>query len=680
VTGLDRLLAPASIAVLGATARPGALSGRFLSGLARHGYDGRVVPVNPKRPVVEGVQAAASIAEAAADGPIDVAVISLPRDAVLGALEECEAAGVAGAVVFTSGFSETGPEGAERERALAAVAARGRMRLLGPNSPGFINLADRTCVIASGVGFVPSLVSGGIAVISQSGGVAGLLVERAQDAGVGLSVAVCSGNEADVTAGELAHWLAEHEPTRVVAMFLEGLRDVPALVAGLGALRDAGKPVVVLKGGATAAAARATAAHTGALATDDVVADAFLARHGAVRVDGFDQLIDTAVALERMGPASGRRVGILSTSGGAGVVATEAAERAGLSLPPLGPEAEARMRAAVPDFAAVGNPADMSGMFSQDPAIFHESVRAFTGAAEFDAAVLVLTVHPPEPSERLADLVLEARAERLAVLWTAGAMSAPARRRLAVGGIAVFEDAERCMRALSARSAFVERDGAALEAAAVELPAERPATEAEALELLGACGVPVPRTEVCADAAAAAAAAATIGGAVVVKASARDLPHKAAAGAVAVGIRSPDEARAAHDRVVAAAAAAGAHPDGSIVQAMAPAGIELIVGARRDPQLGTVLIVGEGGAGAERTSAVARRLLPLREREAAAMLEELGIAPGDAAVAAIEGIARFADGAGERLEAVEVNPLLLHEGDGAATAVDALLLVAGHWR
>ena len=136
------------------------------------------------------------------------------------------------------------------------------------------------------------------------------------------------------------------------------------------------------------------------------------------------------------------------------------------------------MRAAVPDFAAVGNPADMSGMFSQDPAIFHESVRAFTGAAEFDAAVLVLTVHPPEPSERLADLVLEARAERLAVLWTAGAMSAPARRRLAVGGIAVFEDAERCMRALSARSAFVERDGAALEAAAVELPAERPATEA----------------------------------------------------------------------------------------------------------------------------------------------------------------------------------------------------------
>lgn len=677
MAALERMLRPSSVAVLGASARPGALSGRFLSGLARHGYAGRVVPVNPKRPVIEGLQAAASVAEAAAEGPIDLAVISLPRDAVLGALEECEAAGVAGAVVFTSGFSETGDDGAARERELAAVAARGPMRLLGPNSPGFINVADRTCVIASGAGFVPALVAGGIAVVSQSGGVAGLLVERAQDIGVGLSLAVCSGNEADVTAGELLQWLARHEPTRVVAMFLEGLRDVPALVAGLDALAAAGKPVVVLKGGATAAAARATAAHTGALATDDVVADAFLARHGAVRVQGFDQLIDTAVALERLGPAAGRRVGILSTSGGAGVVATEAAERAGLELPPLGEEAQARMRAAVPDFAAVGNPADMSGMFSQDPTIFRESVRAFTDAPEFDTTVLVLTVHPPEPSERLADLVLDAGAERLAVLWSAGAMSAPARRRLAEAGVAVFEDAERCMRALAARSAIARPGGAALAPAAVQLPAG-PATEAEALELLAACGVAVAQTVVCPDAAAAASAAQRLGGALAVKASARDLPHKAAAGAVVIGVRGPGEAREAHEQVVTAATAAGAHPDGSIVQELAPAGIELIVGARRDPQLGAVLVAGPGGAAAELAPAVARRLLPLHEGEAAAMLAELGIAACDAAVAAIEGLARLADGAGERLEAVEINPLVVHGAE--ATAVDALLLPTDGWR
>ena len=204
------------------------------------------------------------------------------------------------------------------------------------------------------------------------------------------------------------------------------------------------------------------------------------------------------------------------------------------------------------------------------------------------------------------------------------------------------------------------------------------ATEAEALELLGACGVAVARTVVCPDAAAAASAAAQLGGAVVVKASAHDLPHKAAAGAVAIGVRGADEAREAHERVVAAAIAVGAHPDGSIVQALAPAGIELIVGARRDPQLGTVLVAGPGGAAAELAPAVARRLLPLNEGEAAAMLAELGVASCAATVAAIEGVARLADGAGERLEAVEINPLVVH--GTAATAVDALLLPADGWR
>ena len=248
--------------------------------------------------------------------------------------------------------------------------------------------------------------------MAQSGGVAGLLVERAQDAGAGLSIAVCTGNEADLTVGEMLWWLAEHEPSKVVGIFLEGIREPDVLAGGLDALRAAGKPVVVLKGGATAAAARASAAHTGALATEDDVVDAFLARHGAIRVRGFDDLIDHTVALERLGTARNRGVGILSTSGGAGVVATEAAERAGLELPELAPATRERLVAAMPDFAALGNPADMSGMFSEDPEIFHESLRAFTEAPEIGTTVLVLTVHPPEPSERLADLILSSGGRR----------------------------------------------------------------------------------------------------------------------------------------------------------------------------------------------------------------------------------------------------------------------------
>ena len=446
------MLRPSSVAVLGASSRPGALSSRFITGLQRHGFAGRIVPVNPARDEIDGLPCAPSIAAASAEGPIDLAVVSLPQAKVVTGVEECAEAGVGGAIIFSSGFSEVGEAGAAEERRITDVAQQSGLRVIGPNSPGFINVADSTCVIASGVGFRSSFAGGGISLLSQSGGVAGLLVERSQDAGAGLSVAVCTGNESDLKVGELLLWLAEHDPTRVVGVFLEGIREPDMLARGLDALRAAGKPVVVLKGGATAAAARASAAHTGALATEDDVMEAFLSRHGAVRVHGFDDLIDHAVALERLGPTTSLGIGILSTSGGAGVVATEAAERAGLELPELRPGTRERLAAVMPDFAALGNPADMSGMFSEKPEIFQESLRAFTEADEFGTAVMVLTVHRPEDSERLADLVLGAQTRNLAVLWTAGEMSLPSRRRLSEAGLAVFEDAGRCMRALAARA------------------------------------------------------------------------------------------------------------------------------------------------------------------------------------------------------------------------------------
>jgi len=682
------VLRPQAIAVLGASARPGALSGRFISGLKRHGYRGRIVPVNPRYEEVEGLRCYPSVGAGAADGPIDLAILSLPQRMIYDAVDECAAAGLAGVSIFASGFAEVGPEGAAEERRIAARARETGIRVIGPNSPGFINFADDTCVIASGVSFRESYRSGGIAVVAQSGGVAGLLVERAQDAGAGLSVALCTGNEADVTVGEVLWWLVDHEPTKVVTVFLEGIRSPELLAGGLDALRAAGKPVIALKGGATGVAARASAAHTGALASADDVVDAFLRRHGVIRVDGFDDLIDHAVALERLGPTQTKTVGILSTSGGAGVVATEAAERAGLELPEPSDATTAQLAEAMPDFAALGNPADMSGMFSEEPEIFRNSLRIVAEAPEFGTAVMVLTVHPPRRSEELAELILSTEARDLAVLWTAGRMAAPARERLMGAGVAVFEDAQRCMDALAARTRFGAGDGGPpLEPAAVTLPASSSPTEAEALATLAAAGVPVAHTTICVDADAARAAAGT--GPVVVKASAPDLLHKSDAGAVVVGVSGPDAVAAAHDQVVAAALRAGAHPEGSIVQELAGAGTELIVGARRDPVLGPVLVVGPGGVEAELAGDVARRMLPLRAGEAREMLEELAIAPLlrgyrgapaadlDAAAAAIERLAAVAVGIGDRLEALEVNPLLVHPAGEGATAVDALLILAG---
>jgi acetate---CoA ligase (ADP-forming) len=685
---LDRLLRPRGVAVVGASPRPGSLSGRFIAGLQRHGYTGHIAPVNPGHQEILGLPCYPSVADA---GEIDLAVISLAAPRVLESLEQCAAAGVGGALVFSSGFGEVSEEGRAEQEKLGELARRTGMRVVGPNSPGFINLADKTCVSALGVAFRPTLRAGSIAVLAQSGGGGGLLVERAVDAGLGVSLLLCTGNEADLSISDVLPWLAAEDATKVVALFMEAIRHTDAFVAGLEQLREAGKHVVILKAGSTEAGARATAAHTGALASDDDVVNVVLDRHRIPRVNSFEDLLATAMTLERLGSAPGGRVGILTTSGGAGVVAAESAERAGLTLPAPAPATREKLAAAAPDFAAISNPADMSGMFSEKEEVFTESLAALVAAEEFDQLMLVLTVHPPDISRRLAELVLrgvQSTASPLAVLWMAGQMSAPSIAWLREQGVAVYDDAERCGRALAAR-AFLGRPAPGPVLAPLPAPDAVPDAplEHEAMALLAAAGVGVPPTVLAATAQDAAAAAESMNGPVAVKAAARDLLHRSDVGGVVLGVTSSAAAATAHDRVVAAAREAGATPEGSVVQLMSGSGVELIVGARRDPEFGPVLIVGMGGVTAELQSDVARRMLPLHEGEAEAMLRELrgfallegyrGTAGGDVAAAAraIEGVARFAVSLGERLEAVEVNPLIVTpEG---ATAVDALIVRAG---
>jgi acetate---CoA ligase (ADP-forming) len=682
---LDRLLRPRSVAVIGASPRPGALSARFIASLQRHGYAGRIAPVNPGYDEVMGLRCYPSIGEA---GEIDLAVVSLAAPRVLDAVQECADAGLGAALVFSSGFGEVGEEGRAEQQRLGEIGRRTGMWIVGPNSPGFLNIGDRTCLAALGVAFRPTLEPGAVAVLAQSGGGGGLLVERAQDARLGVSLLLCTGNEADLTIADVLPWLAAHEDIRVVALFCEAIRHSDEFVAGLAGLRAAGKHVVILKAGSTEAGARATAAHTGALASDDDVVDALLRRHRIPRAYSFEELLSATTALERLGPARGRRVGILTTSGGAGVVAAEAAERAGLLLPAPSAETRARLAAAAPDFAAAGNPADTSGMFSEREEIFTDSLGALAAAEEFDQLVLVLTVHNPENSRRLAELLLRvcrASGVPLAVLWIAGEMSAPSITSLREQGLAVFDDPDRCMGALAARAIAGQADpGPALRTPVLTtLPPPAP-LESESMALLADAGVPVARTVLCPTPMAAADAAAHLTAPLAVKAAARDLLHRSEAGGVVLGVRGPDDAAAAHQRVVEAALAAGATPEGSIVQEMAAPGVELICGARRDPEFGPVLVVGLGGITAELERDVARRMLPLHEGEAEAMLRELrgfplldgyrGSPPADIAAAAraIEAIAGCALALGDGLEAVEVNPLIVNQ-DGAI-AVDALIM------
>jgi len=687
----QRFFSPRAIAVLGASPSPNALSRRFISGLIRHGYTGRIVPINPHHDSVDGIRCFPSLAEAENPNEIDIAVLSIPAANVPAALEECAAAGLCGVHIFTSGFGEIGASGAEAQRRLVESARRLKLRILGPNSPGFINFTDSIALIALGVGFRSTLIRGGLGLVAQSGGVGGLICEQAQDAGVGFSRFICIGNEADISTGELLRWYAADPETHFVAVYIEGIRDPADLVSGLDALARQNKPVVVLKAASTELVARATSAHTGVLATSDDVFDAVLARYGGIRVHGVSELVDVTVALERLKVGASKRVGLISTSGGAGVLATQAAERAGIELPKPMPETHERLARILPDYASSGNPGDMSGAFNEHPEIFRDSIAAYCDDPQYDAVVVILTVQPPPVAERLALNLIEfarSRTRPPAVLWIAGEMSAAARSRLREAGLAVFEDADRCMRALAARACKnpleqlrASSPGTNINLGNLEnLPAGQ-VSDDEALELLARCGIPVPPMHKCATTDDARGALRELGR-VAVKAV--GLAHKASAGGLVLDITTDDEIAQAHTRVAEAAARAGGEPAYTIVQQLAPSGLELIIGARRDPGFGVILVVGLGGSTAELCQRVSRRLLPLTEGESAEMLHETGLwdvlanarpsAPLETA-AAIQQLADLAQAIGDRLEAVEVNPLIVHSGTEGVSAVDVLLLL-----
>jgi acyl-CoA synthetase (NDP forming) len=676
--------------VIGASSRPGALSGRFISELARHGYIGQISPVNPRYSEVLGRRCFSTVTAAADEGPIDLVVIALSEDRVLDALEESYAAGAGGAMIFTSGFSETGAEGREREEQLRHFAERTGFRVLGPNCAGFINVRDSVCLMMSSIAFREEFVSGGVSLVSQSGGVTGVVLERAQDAGVGLGLALSTGNEADITLGETLRWMAGDESVEVVAGYVEGIRDAGQFIGGLEALRDAGKPVVIMKVGATEAGARATEAHTGSLATPDDVIEAVFQRLGVIRVFGFDDLIDTAVCLQHGRTGAGRRVGILTTSGGVGTVAAEAAERAGLEVPSLSERTRALLSAAMPDFASLQNPVDMTAMFQEDLSIFDACLRAFSEAEEIDTLVLSIATHAPAFAERLADQFIDyvsGGGTKPVILWPAGAMSALAQRRLRQSGFAVVEDVERCMRAIAAAGALLPDSRLALAPVVdARVPVEAP-SEIEVLAAFAAAGVPTIESIACRDEQQAVRAAQQLGARVVVKAYAPGLLHKTDIGAVVVGVEGPQACAEAHRHVVHAAARAGFEPEGSIIQPLAPDGIELVVGVRRDPNFGSIIVVAPGGTGVELTTDVVRRLLPPRVGEAEEMLRELrsypllsgyrGRPPADldAAARAVEALAGFAVSFGDRLEAAEINPLIVHTDGAGASAVDAVLVL-----
>ncbi len=688
---LRPLLAPRSIAIIGASESPASWAPEIHRSLRHLGYRGELYPVNPKYGSVWGRASYASILEVPAK--IDLAVVVVPARVAVRMVAECGVAGARSVMVVSSGFAEAGEEGRALQAELVAAAAERDLPVLGPNVEGFVNYVDR--VAPYGTTPPPEPVPGGISVISQSGTVAWTMGQLASDRGVGLRIILGVGNEAVVGLGDMFEWAAADRHTKVVTSYLETMRDVDGIRRGLGALRRAGKPILVCApAGRSEAARRSIVAHTGALAGNTTLRDAWLRGHGAILVDDPMAMFEAAVLLSRHRKLRTLGVAAALQSGGACTLFAEAAGAAGLTLPEFSAATERKLRKALPHFASLNNPLDVTGQAAVETEMYNGALEALAndpaiGFVAFDA-------FPPRLADEgvWAEPVLE-RVQGLeretGVAFASVAMSPLAYAKVAkafvgrvrlpflqghrasTGAIRALVDLQHVKaRAVADIPSHANR-GAALRALR---GLSGPLDEARGARILELYGVRRPKEATVRTPERAAEAARGLGFPVAVKALAPEVPHKARLGGVRLGLANPTDVEVAAAEVLEAAKRAGARSPRVLVQRMA-SGVEVLVGAVVDDRFGALVTMRPGGAMAEKGEATFA-LAPLTRAQAVAFVREhaarCGLDPGHhdlrAVARAVEGIARGAHDLRRRLTSLEANPLMVDER--GAVAVDAL--------
>jgi acyl-CoA synthetase (NDP forming) len=689
---LRPLLAPRSIAIVGASESPDSWAPEIFRSLQHLGYPGELYPVNPKYDEVWGRPCLSSVLELPKGG-VDLAVVVIPASVAVRAVEESGRAGVRAAMVVSSGFGEAGPEGMKLQEELRAIARRHRMPILGPNVEGFVNYIER--VAPYGTMPPPEPIAGTISVISQSGTVAWTVGQMASDRGLGVRIILGVGNEAVIGLGDMFAWAAADRHTAFVLAYVETMRDVEGIGRGLDALRAGGKPVLICApGGRSEAAQRSIVAHTGALAGDAALRDAWLRAHGATLMADPVEMFEAAVLLSSHRTLRASGVAAALQSGGACTLFAEAASEAGLELPELAAATRRRLRAALPAFAGQNNPLDVTGQAAVETEMYVAALEALAGDPRI--GLVAFDAFPPrlESEGVWAEPVL-ARVRQLqeetGVAFTSVAMSPlsygkAAREFVDRAGIP-FLQGHRA--AAGAVRALVDLQDARAWTVPVVPPHPNrgralralrgmagPLDEARAATLLELYGLRRPAERAVDTPEQAARAASAVGFPVAVKALAPEMPHKERLGGIRLGLADAAAVRAAASEVLAAARRAGAGHPQVLVQRMVR-GTEVLVGAVVDERFGPAVTIRPGGALAEAGEATFIAS-PLTRKQAGRFVERQAQACGLdprvhdlAAVArAVEGIARAATDLRGRLASLEANPLIV--GSRGAVAVDAL--------
>jgi acyl-CoA synthetase (NDP forming) len=691
---LTPLLAPRSVAVLGASANLDRIGGVPVKCLQAWGFAGPLYPVNPRYEQVAGLRCYPDVESL--PEPVDLAIVAVGAELVTEQLQRAHAAGkVRAALVYASDFEEGGDAaGLARGAALAAFARDSGMPVCGPNCMGGAYVTGR--VYNSFVASFMEAEPGEVALLTQSGNMSSMLYRLARNAGLGFSHIVNTGNESCVEFAEYLDFLLHDDATRTVLGYIEGLRDGPRFLATARAFRERGKLLALFKSGRTAKGAEAARSHTAALAGDTKAFEAACRAAGVALAEDVQHLVDIAQAHRfAAGKAGTRRAAVITVSGAAGAVLADGLTARGVDLPPLPEATQAALRAVVPSYGMIGNPVDTTGNVMNDIGHFGAVLDAVLGSAAHDSVLLYLpSILLPRARPMLAGKA-DATDKLLVVIDPTGAEGN--RGIAAAEGLAYFTDMTWAARALAAYADWREAVLPAIPAgagggAAPDLPAGvAQLGEAAGKRLLAGFGVPAMPEALATTAEQAVAAAERFGWPVVAKIASPDIAHKTEVGGVRLGLADAAALAEAFDAILAGARrhAPAARIEGVSIQPQVTDGVELLLGATRDPVFGWMVTLGLGGVWTELMGDVQHALAPISAAEAAAMLRRLkgyplldgyrGRPHADLAAAAeaAAALSRAVLALGAAATEVEVNPLLVRPAGRGAVAADALVVLAG---
>ena len=683
------ILHPRSVAIVGASDSEQKWGGRLLRYMLRHRHDGPLYPINARASELMGLPAYPSLLDC--PGPVDLAILLVPREHVRAAVEDCVAKGVGCALCITAGFAETGDQGRADENELVATARAGGVRLIGPNCMGLMNAHHKLCATTGVVmGTLDQLPAGGIGMASQSGALMGAMISRGVDIGAGFSSTVSVGNQADLDLNDFFEYLIDDPKTEVITLYMEGVKDAPRFTALLERAAAAGKPVCIAKSGRSEAGAKAAASHTASLAGSWSAFEATCRRWGVYLFETIYDLLQGALLLQRGKRAASNRVAIFSGSGGGGALLTDALEAHGLRLAELSEATQQAVAAVLPathrqlpfDFGMLNHAA------APDPQVAGGSIGIALDRAlhddGVDAGILLLTTQPGQELVVQAAMAAADRSSKpLLFVQGAGNHGEIARQMLRAAGHGYFDSPHDALKVLEVLTTRREPEPPTEVLPGIQVPADLPGgflTEPDARRLLEAAGIPTTRWQFAADTEAAVQAARALGDAVAIKAVSARIVHKSDIGGVKLGLRGDAAVRQACNDIAAAARAAGVETlDGFLVTEMWRADTELILGVQRDPDFGPLVMVGAGGVLVELMKDVQLAPAPLSHATARAMLGRLRCLPLltgyrgrpaadlDAIADTMVRLGALAADTSARLSELDINPLFI-AGDRIAAA------------